>query len=125
MIITETAKGPNLDDKVEPRFGRCSYFFIIDTETMNFKAQENSSIALGGGAGIQSGQVLSDNEVHALLTGNCGPNAFRTLEAAGIKVVTGVDGTVRHAVEKYKSGNISEVFGPNVASHFGTGSNIY
>ena len=52
MIIAETAKGPNLDDQVEQRFGRCSYLLRIDTETMNFKALKNSSVVLGGGAGI-------------------------------------------------------------------------
>ncbi len=103
--------------------GGVPIFLIIYNETMNFEALENSSIASGGGAGIQSGQVLTDNDVQVFLTGNCGPNAFRTLEAAGIQIVTGVNGTVRQAVEKYKSGNFSAVSGPNVASHFGTGTN--
>ena len=122
MKIAVTATGPTLDDQVDPRFGRCAYFLIIDTETMNFEALENSSVALGGGAGIQSGQVLADNEVQVLLTGNCGPNAFRTLEAARIQVITGVSGPVCQVVEKFKSGDFSAVSGPNVASHFGTGT---
>ena len=123
MKIAVTATGPTLDDQVDPRFGRCAYFLIIDAETINFEDLENSGVALGGGVGIQSGQVLADNEVQVLLTCNCGPNAFRPLEAAGIQVIMGVSGLVCQAVEKYKSDDFSAVSGPNIASHFGTGAN--
>ena len=64
---------------------------------------------------------MAEHEVQAVLTGNCGPNAHRTLEAAGIQVVVGAGGTVRQAVEQFKAGALSPAEGPNVASHFGTG----
>lgn len=119
MKIAITAVGPELDSQVEPRFGRCPYFVIIDTETTAFEALENPNVALGGGAGIQSAQLLSNHQVQAVLTGNCGPNAFATLGAAEIQVVVGVSGTVRQAAEQFKSGAFSGASGPNVASHFG------
>ena len=122
MKIAVTASGPTLDDQVDPRFGRCPYFLIVETDTMEFEALENANIAVGGGAGIQSGQLMADRDVKAVLTGNCGPNAFQTLGAAGIQVIVGVSGVVRQAVEQFKSGALSAASDPNVASHFGTGA---
>ena len=119
MKTAVTSTGPTLDDNVEARFGRCAYFLIIDTDTMQLEAIENPNIALGGGAGIQSAQLMSEKGVTAVLTGNCGPNAFNVFGQAGIQVIVGVSGPVRNAVEQFKTGRFSSASGPNVASHFG------
>jgi predicted Fe-Mo cluster-binding NifX family protein len=63
--------------------------------------------------------LVADKDAKTVLTGNCGPNAFRTLEAAGIEVVIGATGTVREAVEAYKRGDLKATGGPNVESHAG------
>jgi len=120
MKVAVTSRGATLDDQVDPRFGRCANFVIVETEDMSFEAVANSNAAAGGGAGIQSAQSVAGRDVKAVLTGNCGPNAFRTLDAAGIKVVVGAAGTVREAVEAYKAGNLKAAGGPNVESHTGT-----
>ena len=122
MKIAVTSTGPSLDDNVEARFGRCAYFLIIDTDTMQYEAIENPNIALGGGAGIQSAQLMSEKGVTTVLTGNCGPNAFNVFGQAGIQVIVGVSGVVRNAVEQFKTGTFSSASGPNVASHFGMGA---
>jgi predicted Fe-Mo cluster-binding NifX family protein/ferredoxin len=119
MKIAVTSAGPSLDDNVEARFGRCPYFMIIDTDTMQYESIENPNIALGGGAGIQSAQLMSEKGVTAVLTGNCGPNAFNVFGQAGIQVIVGVSGNVRNAVEQFKTGAFPSALGPNVASHFG------
>jgi len=119
MKIAVTSTGPTLDDNVEARFGRCAYFLIIDTDTMQYEPIENPNIALGGGAGIQSAQLMSEKGVAAVLTGNCGPNAFSVFGQVGIQVIVGVSGAVRNAVEQFKAGTFSSASGPNVASHFG------
>jgi len=119
MKIAVTSTGPTLDDNVEARFGRCPYFLVIDTDTMQYEALENPNIALGGGAGIQSAQLMSEKGVIAVLTGNCGPNAFNVFGQAGVQVIVGVNGSVRNAVEQFKAGTFSSASGPNVASHFG------
>ena len=121
MKIAITARGNDLDSQVDPRFGRCAVFLVVDTESMAFEAVQNASAAAGGGAGIQAAQLVADRDVEAVLTGNCGPNAFRTLQAAGIEVIVGVSGTVRDAAERYKSGALAATEGPNVGSHFGMG----
>jgi predicted Fe-Mo cluster-binding NifX family protein/NAD-dependent dihydropyrimidine dehydrogenase PreA subunit len=124
MKICVSSQGNNLDSEVDPRFGRCQYFIVIDTDTMKYEAFENSSAALGGGAGIQSAQFVSGKGVESVLTGNCGPNAFQVFDAAGIKVITGVSGKIKDAVEKFKQGLLSASTAPNVASHSGMGQNI-
>jgi predicted Fe-Mo cluster-binding NifX family protein/ferredoxin len=119
MKIAVTSTGPTLEDNVEARFGRCPYFLIIDTETMQYGAIENPNIAIGGGAGIQSAQLMSEKGVTTVLTGNCGPNAFSVFGQAGIQVVVGVSGPVRNAVEQFKAAAFTSASGPSVASHFG------
>jgi predicted Fe-Mo cluster-binding NifX family protein len=122
MKICITAQGKDMDAQVDPRFGRCQNFIIFDTDTGESKVLDNSNKDGMGGVGIQSGQMMSENGIKAVLTGNVGPNAFQTLTAAGIDIITGVSGTVREAVEKYKKGEYTSTKNPSVDSHFGTGS---
>jgi len=121
MKIAVTSTGPNLDDSMDMRFGRCAYFLVVETDSMDVEAIQNPNIAVGGGAGIQSAQMMADRDVKAILTGNCGPNAYQTFNAAGVEVITGATGTVREAVEQYKAGNLRPSPAPNVQSHFGSG----
>ena len=122
MKIAVSATGPDIDAEVDPRFGRCQYFIIVDPDTMQFESIENSSATASGGAGISAAQTIASKEVEAVLTGNCGPNAYQVLSPAGIKVITGISGNVRDAVQSYKSGNLKASTQPNVPGHFGTGS---
>jgi predicted Fe-Mo cluster-binding NifX family protein len=121
MKIAITATGSSLDAEVDPRFGRCQYFIIVDPETMQFEALENSAAMAGGGAGVSTAQTIASKGVEAVLTGNCGPNAYQVLSAAGIKVITGVAGKVQDAIQGYKSGKFQASSQPNVGDHFGMG----
>jgi predicted Fe-Mo cluster-binding NifX family protein len=121
MRIGISATEPSLDADVDPRFGRCRYFVIVDPDTMEFEDLENTSQMASGGAGIASAQLVASKGVQAILTGNCGPNAYQTLEAAGVEVITGVSGRVRDAIEGYKSGSYKSASGPTVDAHHGMG----
>ena len=121
MKICITSEGNNLDSKVDPRFGRCQYFIIADTDTLKFEAIPNPNIETMGGAGIQSAQLVASKQVKAVLTGNVGPNAFQTLNAGGIDIYTGVSGSVKEAIEAYKSGKLKKTESPSVGSKFGMG----
>lgn len=116
MKICITSQEDNLDAQVDPRFGRCRYFVIADPETLQYEAIVNPNLDARGGAGIQSGQIMAEKQVKAVVTGNVGPNAFQTLNAAGITVVTGASGTVRHAIEKYKNGELETAQGPTTGA---------
>jgi len=107
MKIAISAAGPSIEDLVDPRFGRCTCFLIIDTGTLEFEVIENSSKNLSGGAGIEAAQRVAGQGVTHVLTGRCGPNAEKVLLAAGIKIVDGCEGKVREAVERFRSGDIS------------------
>jgi predicted Fe-Mo cluster-binding NifX family protein len=119
MKIAVTSQGGSLDSQVDPRFGRAAYFVIVDTSTMEFETIENQNIAASGGAGIGSAKTVIDAGAQAVLTGNCGPNAHKTLTAAGIRLFTCLSGTIAEAIETYKSGKAVEPSGPNVKSHSG------
>ena len=121
MKIAISASGSTLDADVEPRFGRCQYFIIADPETMEFEAVDNSSAGAAGGAGISAAQMIAGKGVQVVLTGNCGPNAFGVLAAAGIEIVIGVTGTVQEALQDYKAGKYQASSQPNVATNFGAG----
>lgn len=124
MKIAVSATAPTLDAEVDPRFGRCQYFIIVDPETMEFEAMDNSSAMAAGGAGISTAQVVANKGVGVVLTGNCGPNAYQTLSAAGVQVISGVVGIVRDAVEAYKAGRLQSSAQPSVEAHFGMGGGM-
>lgn len=119
MKVCVTSEGNALDARIDQRFGRCQYFIFVDTETLEFEAIENPNISASGGAGIQSGQLVSAKGIKTVLTGNVGPNAFQTLQAGGIDVITGASGTIKDVIEKYKKGEFKPTQGPSVNSKFG------
>ncbi|MGC9101353.1 MAG: NifB/NifX family molybdenum-iron cluster-binding protein [Caldisericum sp.] len=106
MIVAITSSGNTLDSMVDPRFGRCPYFIIVDTDTMQFKVIENSGMGRQGGAGVNAAQLLVDEGVQVLISGNVGPNAEQALKSGGIRIITGVSGTAKEVIEKLKRGEI-------------------
>ena len=122
MKIAVSSSGRDLNAQIDPRFGRCANFIVVETDSMSFEAFDNESIALGGGAGIQAAQFVASKGATTVITGNVGPNAVRTLSAAGVDVIVGQAGTVRQAIEDYKNGKLKGTNEPNVADNYGMGS---
>jgi len=122
MPIAITSLGQTLDSQVDQRFGRAEYLIKVETESMTFEVLNNENTASSAGAGINTAKLLVDTDVKAVLTGNCGPNAQKTLSSAGIKLYTGVSGIVSDAIESFKKGELEEASSANVVSHFGTGN---
>jgi predicted Fe-Mo cluster-binding NifX family protein len=119
MKIAVTATGTNLDAPLDPRFGRAQYILIVDENETLLEAVDNSrNVNAMRGAGIQAGKILADKKVDVLLTGHCGPNAFTTLKAAGIKVGVEQSGTVREALARYMRNEVRFADGPNVEGHW-------
>ena len=119
MKIAVTAKGTRLDDRVDPRFGRCPFYVIVETRTMSAEALENPNRTLADGAGVRSARLMEESGVKAVLTGHCGPDAFEALDAAGIGVIVGAGGRIRDTMEQLRSGALAAETGPNVPSRFG------
>ncbi|MBN1367468.1 MAG: NifB/NifX family molybdenum-iron cluster-binding protein [Dehalococcoidales bacterium] len=121
MKIAFSSSGKTLNSLIDPRFGRCQYFIIVNSDTMDFEVLDNAAGTGAGGAGIETAQKIAPKGVEAIITGNCGPNAFAVLSAAGIKVITGVIGKISDAIEDYKSGKLQASSQANVGGHFGMG----
>ena len=119
MKIAVTSQGKDLDSQVDPRFGRAVYILIVDTVDEKVEVLDNSeNVNAFKGAGIQAAAMVGDSGADVLMTGFCGPNAFKTLAAAGVKVANDVSGTVRDALEAFKKGEMSLADDANVEGHW-------
>lgn len=121
MKIAVSSSGKDLNAQLDPRFGRCAYFLIVDSEDMSFEVFENKNAMLGGGAGLQSAQFISSQRAEALITERCGPNAVQTLNAAGIILYTGQAGTIKDLVKACQKGEMDSSTAANAPLHAGTG----
>jgi len=115
MKIAVSSQGTDIDSQVDPRFGRAAYILVIDTVSNGFEVLDNSeNLNAFKGAGIQAAAMVSDSGAEVLLTGYCGPNAFKTLKAAGVKVANDVAGTVGEAVTGFSEGKFALADDANV-----------
>ena len=119
MKIAITSQGKELSSEIDLRFGRAKCLVVIDTETSDFQVHDNTvNLNAVQGAGIQTGQNIANLNVEAVITGNVGPNAFKTLNAAGVKIFLAEKQTVAEALESFKTGKLKEVDSANVEGHW-------
>ena len=119
MKIAVTSTGDSLESPVDPRFGRAASFLVIDTETGESSAHSNEqNLNAAQGAGIQAAQTVEKLGVEWVLTGHCGPKAFRVLQAAGVRVATGVEGTVAEAFGRFRAGDLKASESADVEGHW-------
>lgn len=119
MKVAVTTTGNTLDSPIDPRFGRAQKFAIVDTESDAIEIVDNTqNLNAVQGAGIQAGETIVRSGVKRVITGHCGPKAFRTLQAAGIEVITGASGTVGETVERFKAGELTSTDRPDVEGHW-------
>lgn len=113
MKILLTATSPNIEAKIDPRFGRGAYLIVVETDTLEWQARPNPGVNASGGAGTQAAQIAADQQVAAVISGDFGPNAYNALQAAGIAMyLYGASTTVREAIEHYKAGKLESVQAP-------------
>jgi len=119
MKIAVTSTGTDLDSQVDPRFGRAMYVLIVDSETLDHEVLDNKeNVNALKGAGIQAASMISEKGAEVLLTGFCGPNAFKALNAAKIGVANDADGSVMDAVKAYLDGKLPLSDKANVEGHW-------
>ena len=119
MKVAVSAAGRSLDSQIDPRFGRCQYLLIVDSESRRFEALENPAAMAPGGAGIQAAELVGKIGAKAVITGDCGPNAHEVLSAASIEIFLGASGTAREAVERFRRGELRTAPGPSAGMHAG------
>ena len=118
--VAVTCVGQTADAPIDPRFGRCQYFVILDADG-RIEAVENAARDLGNGAGIQAAQEMIDRKVDAVITGDVGPNAYRVLSAANIDVYVGCKGTVKDAIGQFRRRDLAQANAATSPGHHGMG----
>ena len=119
MKIAITAQNKELSSEIDMRFGRAKWLIVFDTETGDYEAHNNEvNLNAAQGAGIQTGQNIANLGVEAVITGNVGPNAFKTLSATSVKIFLADKQTVAEAVESFKAGKLKEVDQANAEGHW-------
>ena len=119
MKLVVSSSGKSLDADVDPRFGRCRFFIVYDSETKVHEVLDNEGGSVSSGAGVRSAQTVARSGAKAVVTGNVGPKAFQALEAAGLSVFTGASGSVQQAIDKHLAGDLKASTRPSVESHSG------
>ncbi len=121
MKVVVSSTGSNLNSEIDQRFGRCSTFLLVDTETMKKQVIENSNVGAAHGAGVGAAQTVARLGAKAVITGHVGPNAHMALSEAGVDIYTIAKGTVGKGIEKLKKGELVKTSSPTVSGHFGQG----
>ena len=121
MKVVVSSTGSTLDSTIDPRFGRCSTFLLVDTETMEQQVIPNTSVNSAHGAGIGAAQTVARLGAKAVITGHVGPNAHMALSGAGVDIYTVPQGTVKNGIEKLMKGELVKTSSPTVGGHFGQG----
>ena len=123
MKICISSTGPNLSDQVDARFGRCPYFLFVDSDTSKvLKSVANQSVHSMQGAGVTAAQLVANEKVDAVITGNVGPNAFNVLGMSGVKIYSGIfDMSINQALDEFKNGKLKELKSQPVGGMGGQG----
>jgi predicted Fe-Mo cluster-binding NifX family protein len=117
--IAFSTSGKDLSAPLDTRFGRAPKFLIYDLDTNTFTVVDNrKTMDSAQGAGIQSAETVARSGAKAVVTGNCGPKAFRVLSAAGIRIFNTGAPTVEEALELYRAGSLTEADAANVEGHW-------
>jgi predicted Fe-Mo cluster-binding NifX family protein len=119
MKVAFSTKGDNLDAPLDSRFGRAPKFLIYDLETSTFEIIDNQqNLNAAQGAGIQSAETIAGRGVRGVVTGHCGPKAFRVLSAAKIAVYSTEAPTVSEALRAFRSGTLTAAASADVEGHW-------
>ena len=119
MRLAITAAGPELSNLVDQRFGRARYLLVVDTPERTTLAVDNAAgMNATQGAGIQAAQNVIDNKVTTLITGHCGPKAFRALKAGGVEVYLTSGETVAEVIDRFEAGELELAPAPDVDGHW-------
>jgi predicted Fe-Mo cluster-binding NifX family protein len=119
MKIAITSSGTELNSPLDPRFGRAAKFIMYDTETKSLQVIDNAqNLNAAQGAGIQSAQNVIRAGAEAVITGHCGPKAYRVLKEGGVPIYNSDTKTVAEALELFTAGKLAMAAGADVEGHW-------
>lgn len=119
MKIVFTTSGNDLDASLDSRFGRAPKFLVYDTDSESHEVVQNlHNLNAAQGAGIQSAQTVAGLEADAVVTGHCGPKAFRVLAEAGIEIYCSHGPTIRDALDALTADELPRAAGADVEGHW-------
>lgn len=109
MKIAFTSSGTTISDPMDRRFGRAVNFLVFDTDSKALSVINNDCANITQGAGIQAAEKIAKSGAIIVVTGDCGPKAFKALKQAGIKIYSSKATTVSASLEDYLSGKLKEI----------------
>ncbi len=123
MKIAISSTGKDIKSAVDVRFGRCPYFVIVEIEGKEIKstkAIENTATGQAGGAGVTAAELIGNQDVEAVITGNMGPRAFDVIAQLGIEIYQ-AEGAIEEIVKQFIEGKLKKVSAPTGPQHRGMG----
>jgi predicted Fe-Mo cluster-binding NifX family protein len=123
MRIAISSTGKDIKSEIDVRFGRCPYFVIVDIEGKKIKSTktvENTATAQAGGAGVSAAELVGNQKIDAVITGNMGPRAFDVMAQLGIDVYQ-AEGTIEDVVKQFIDGKLRKINAPTGPQHRGMG----
>jgi len=118
-VAVSASDNKGLETEVDLRFGRAPYYAIVDTENMEIIFIENPATGAASGAGVRAAQLIADQKVEAIISGNFGPKAYSGLVAANLKLYSFTGGSIKEAIEALNKGQLQEITGPTNKAHSG------
>jgi len=120
MKIAISSRGMDRSSAVDPRFGRARWLLVYDDGNGEIEVLDNQpSVSMAQGAGIQTAKRIIDRGAEVVLTGRCGPKAFDTLAAGRVRLFVGATGTVGEAIAAFERGDLETASAPNGIGHEG------
>lgn len=108
MNIAFTTTGDDLTADLDPRFGRARRFLIYNCDEKTWVTVDNDqNLNAAQGAGIQAATTLCKCNASVLITGHCGPKAFKVLQAAEIAIYPCKAKTIAEALTQFNNNELS------------------
>jgi len=106
MRVAIPSEGPSLKSSISRRLGTGVCFLVADLEAGLLEFMESPSSEGKQSLGVQAVVFLLGHDVDVLLAGYCSPAIRGHLENNGVKVYSGLSGSVGDLLGKYKSGEL-------------------
>lgn len=95
---------------IEERFGRCTRFIIWDLDTGTFEVLNNREIDSDKSPGVDSAKRLIQAGVGSLIVDHIGPQAFRVLKKARVRIYTGASGmSITQTIAMFEANELTEL----------------